>query len=230
MNAFLLASAADALVVPEPDQEIRAQPDELPRGEDGQPVVPEDEEQHAEHEEVEVGEEAPAARVVRHVAHRVEVDEHADRRDDDQEARGQVVDVEGDVDAELAGGDPLPEEHGRSVLVARGQLVGHHDHRDRPRGDDPEERDEEGETPDPAPEEGGEGEAGDRDRGDERDQDGEGLVAHQITAASCRTRRRAEYGDFDRWRSRSRGRPSLRRRRPPSPRGRSRMRAAGAPG
>ncbi len=98
-----------ALAVPEPDQQVAAQADQLPGHEHDQEVAGQDEQQHAEHEQVEVGEEAPVARVVGHVADRVDVDQQADRGDDDQEAGGQRVDDEADLDHEVAGGDPREE-------------------------------------------------------------------------------------------------------------------------
>ena len=106
MNAFLAASAARPLAVPEPDEQVARQADQLPGHEHDQPVVRQDEQQHREHEQVEVGEEPPVARVVAHVADRVDVDEQADRRDDDEQAGRQRVDEDADVDVELAGRDP----------------------------------------------------------------------------------------------------------------------------
>ncbi len=82
------------LVLPEPDEQVARQPDQLPGDEDDEEVVREDEQQHRDHEQVQVGEEPPVARVMAHVADRVDVDEEADRQDDDQEAGGQVVDEE----------------------------------------------------------------------------------------------------------------------------------------
>ena len=179
-----------ALRVPEPDQEVRAQAHQLPGGEDGQPAVAQDEQEHAEHEEVQVGEEAPAARVVGHVAHRVEVDEHADRRHDDEEAGRQLVDVEAHLHLEGAGRDPGPERDPRPVLAeaAAERLVDDH-HRDRPGGHDQEERDQEGEAPDPPPEERREDEAGERQDEQQRHE-----VDHAARRRSARPRRRRARG------------------------------------
>ena len=54
-----------------------------------------------------------------HVPDRVDVHEHADRGDDDQEAGRQVVDVEADVDVEAAGRDPVPELDVLAVFTER---------------------------------------------------------------------------------------------------------------
>jgi hypothetical protein len=86
MNAFLAASAAERLRYQNP--------------------ICEDQQQHREHEQVEVGEEAPVPRVVAHVADGVDVDEQADRRDDDEQARRQGIDEEADLHHEAAGRDP----------------------------------------------------------------------------------------------------------------------------
>src|SRR4029453_3644882 len=86
--------ARAVLAEPEPDEQVAAQADELPRDEQREPAVRQDEQQHREHEQVQVREEAPLARVVGHVADRVDVDQHADRRDDDQQRRRQAVDEE----------------------------------------------------------------------------------------------------------------------------------------
>ena len=83
------------LLVPEADEQVAAQADSLPADVEQQEVVAQDQHQHAEHEQVQVGEEAPEPAVAVHVADRVDVDEEADRADDEQEHRGQRVDQEG---------------------------------------------------------------------------------------------------------------------------------------
>ncbi len=121
MNAFFAASAADRFVLPEADQQVARQPDQLPGDEDDEEVVGEDEEQHREHEQVQVGEEPPVARVVAHVADRVDVDEQPDRRHDDQQAGGQGVDEEAGLDVEAR--RPGSRCRGGPVAVARRLLV-----------------------------------------------------------------------------------------------------------
>ncbi len=66
----------------EADEQVRGEADAFPADEEQQEVGGEDQHQHEEHEEVEVGEEAPVAFFVRHVADGVEVDEEADAGDD----------------------------------------------------------------------------------------------------------------------------------------------------
>ena len=60
---LLAGVGGEVLVVVEADQQVRAEPDAFPADEHDHVVRPEDEEQHHEHEEVEVGEEARVARL-----------------------------------------------------------------------------------------------------------------------------------------------------------------------
>ncbi len=90
----------------EADQQVRGETDALPADEQQQEAFGEDQHQHEEHEEVEVGEEAPVALFVRHVADRVDVDEEADAGDDAEHDEREVVDGEGEVDGEAGDGDP----------------------------------------------------------------------------------------------------------------------------
>ena len=48
--------------------------------------------------------------------------EHADRGDHDQEARGQRVHVEAEVDRQVAGGDPRPELDVEALLAENQSL------------------------------------------------------------------------------------------------------------
>ena len=80
MNAFLAAVAADRAVVVEGDQQVRREADALPADVEQQVVVAQHQQQHRGDEQVEVAEEPPPARVVRHVAERVDVDQRRRRR------------------------------------------------------------------------------------------------------------------------------------------------------
>ncbi len=163
-----------ALAEPEADEQVARQADQLPGHEDQQPRVGEDQHQHAEHEEVQVGEEPPVARVVAHVADRVDVHEQADRRDDDQQAGGQLVDEEAGLDVERAGRDPLEEGRAVAVLAERlgaGQGGERDGHRDEPDGDDGQDGDPVGLLAEPPADERRDGEAAERqddEQGDER--------------------------------------------------------------
>ena len=97
------------LLVPEPDQQVGAEPDALPPHEHQQDGIPEDQDQHREHEEVQVREEAREALVLVHVADRVDVDQRADAGDDEKHDGAQRVDREAEGDDEIAGRDPVEE-------------------------------------------------------------------------------------------------------------------------
>jgi hypothetical protein len=90
-------AALGGALVPEADQQIAAQTDELPADEQEQQVVGQDDCQHAEGEQRQVGKEAAipgvALAVLDHVRARVHLDQEADSRDDDQHDRRQRVDL-----------------------------------------------------------------------------------------------------------------------------------------
>jgi hypothetical protein len=94
MNAFLPAAAFGELLVPEADEQVRAEAHPLPADEEQRQVVGEDEDEHREDEQVQVREEPREARVLRHVRRRVEVDEEADAGDDEHHHAAQRVDAE----------------------------------------------------------------------------------------------------------------------------------------
>ena len=79
------------LVLPEADQQVRREADALPADEQHEVVVGEHQQQHRRDEQVEVAEEPAPARVVLHVADRVDVDQRADAGDQQHEQRRQLV-------------------------------------------------------------------------------------------------------------------------------------------
>ena len=128
-------SGGRRLLVPVADEQVRAQADRLPADVQEQEVVGQDQQQHAEHEQVQVGEEAPHAPVAVHVADGVDVDQEADRAHHQEQDRGQRVHEERDLDPEVARHDPLVD--GDPVLLAAEDDRSEHDH-----GRGPHERDE----------------------------------------------------------------------------------------
>jgi hypothetical protein len=174
------------LAEPEADQEVAAEAHQLPGDEDRQPAVAEDEQQHREHEQVEVGEESPVARrIVGHVADRVDVDQQADRRDDDEQHGRQVVDDKGRLDVEAARRDPVPQLHRVAAIGEAAGEGGHDDdHRDRPRRSDGEHRDPERPPAQAPPDGSGDHEPGEGQGRDERD---EGVHAHRRIASYSST-------------------------------------------
>ena len=77
-NALMPACVAVRAAVPERDQQVGRGADERPADDQQQEVAGQDQQQHAEHEEVQVREEARVALVGRHVGGRVEVDQRRD--------------------------------------------------------------------------------------------------------------------------------------------------------
>ncbi len=118
-NAFLPAVAALGRVVPEGDQQVRRQTDALPAEVEHHVVVAEHQQQHRRDEQVEVAEEPPAARVVRHVPDRVEVDQEAHPGDQQHEDRGQRVEEQPEVDLEVADRDERATGSARPDLFSR---------------------------------------------------------------------------------------------------------------
>ena len=79
------------LVLPEADEQVGREADALPAEEQPEVVLRHDQHEHRGHEQVEVAEEPHPARVVLHVADRVDVDQRADAGDQQQEQRRQRV-------------------------------------------------------------------------------------------------------------------------------------------
>ena len=106
MKAFLPASAADFLQEIKADEQIAAQADAFPADEEQHVVRGEDQDEHEEHEQIEVGEEAVVAALVRHVSGGINVDEPADAGDHQEHHDGELVDLQVEAGAEIAGDDP----------------------------------------------------------------------------------------------------------------------------
>ena len=66
--------------------------------------------EHEEHEEVQIGEEAAVALLVRHVADGVDVDQEADAGDDQQHDERELIEHEGEVARKRAGRDPRADD------------------------------------------------------------------------------------------------------------------------
>ncbi len=88
-------------VEPEADEKVGAKSDPFPPDEGQKEVRAQHQVQHEEREHVEVGEEAPEAGVVAHVADGVHVDEKSDPRDDEHHDHRQRVEPVAPVDEEV---------------------------------------------------------------------------------------------------------------------------------
>ena len=96
------------LLVVEANQQVRTQANAFPADEHHQDVRAEHQHQHEEAEQVQVREE-PSERFVRllvHVRGRVDVNQRADAGDDQDHHGRQRVEAQGQVQREVAGGDP----------------------------------------------------------------------------------------------------------------------------
>ena len=89
--------------VPEADQRVGGEADERPAHDQEDVVAGQDQQQHREDEEVEVGEEARVAAVRRHVGERVEVDQGRDPRDHQAHEDRERVDEDAELDVEPGG-------------------------------------------------------------------------------------------------------------------------------
>ena len=92
---------------PEANQQIRRQAHALPPDEHHQIVVGQHQRQHEKHEQVEVGEEAIVAGIVPHVPDGVDVNQKADAGHDQQHDERKLIDVEGKIDNERTGANPM---------------------------------------------------------------------------------------------------------------------------
>ena len=119
MNAFLPASEADFLQEIETDEQVAAEADAFPSNEEQDVVRGHHQDEHEEHEQIEVGEETVVAAFVRHVAGGVDVDEEAHAGDDHQHDDGELVDLQVEACAEVSGNDPV-----KIVLRRERQFVG----------------------------------------------------------------------------------------------------------
>ena len=98
MNAFLPARGLVGVLEPEADQQVGREPHAFPADEQHEQRLAEHQQQHEEQEQVQVREVARVARVVLHVADRVDVDQRADAGHDQRHHGGQAVEVERDLE------------------------------------------------------------------------------------------------------------------------------------
>ena len=89
----------------EADEQVRAKADALPADEHEGIVVPQDERQHGEHEQVQVAEKPVVAAFVAHVADRVNVDQHPHAGNKQQPDGRQRIEQEAGISAERSGLD-----------------------------------------------------------------------------------------------------------------------------
>jgi hypothetical protein len=89
------------------DQEIGAESDALPADKQNSVVVAHHEEQHGNHKQIHIGEESRKSDFTVHVADRIDVNEEADSRHDQQHDACEGINKVGEIDREIAAEDPL---------------------------------------------------------------------------------------------------------------------------
>ena len=106
-EGFFGGICGGVFMIPMTDEEVGTESDEFPEDEGHDEVRGEDDAGHGEHEEGESAEVAGLGFVILHVVEREEVDEESDAGDDDHHAFCEGVELEADVDGEIADGGPL---------------------------------------------------------------------------------------------------------------------------
>ena len=109
---FLAGGGRIFAVVVVADQKIGAEAHTFPAHEHQEEVLGEDEREHREHEQVQIGEVPGVSRVglvVTHVADRVDMDEETDEGDERRHQGGKRIEPEGQVDREVSRCDPAGE-------------------------------------------------------------------------------------------------------------------------
>jgi hypothetical protein len=119
-EGLLACVGGGVLAEVEADEQVGGEANALPADEEQEEIRGEHQNQHEEHEEVQVGEEAPVALLMRHVADGVDVDEEADAGDDSEHDEREVVDGESEVGVEAGDGDPGVAEEGCDGLDGLG--------------------------------------------------------------------------------------------------------------
>src|SRR5712671_4985254 len=100
------------------DEQVTAESHAFPADEEEHVVGGQNEDEHEEHEEIEVGEEAVIAAFVGHVARGVDVNEPAYSGDDEEHHHGELIDLEVESGAEISGDDP------GEILLDPGDIFG----------------------------------------------------------------------------------------------------------
>ena len=106
------------LLIPVADEQIGTETDQFPEDEGHDEVVGQHDAGHREHEKRKTGEVAGLRLVVLHVGEREDVDQRADAGDDDHHAGGELVELDADLEVEVADGRPV-EGSGSGSLPSR---------------------------------------------------------------------------------------------------------------
>ncbi len=93
--------------IPKTDQQVRDETDRLPAEEQLHEIVAHDQHEHGKGKQRDVTEEAVVARIVTHIADRVDVNHQGHKRDHKHHGYRQLIDKEADLKPVIAGGKPL---------------------------------------------------------------------------------------------------------------------------
>jgi hypothetical protein len=104
-KAFFPASVAEP-VIPEANQQVRAQPHPFPADKHQQIVVGEYQNEHGRHEQIQVGEKAGIARIAMHVANGIHVHQKTDPAHHKEHNGTERVDQKRHVGSKRPGKDP----------------------------------------------------------------------------------------------------------------------------
>ena len=122
-NKSLVAGYSIRVVlVPEANQEVRAEPHALPADKEEQEIIGHDQHQHKKDKEVEIGEVAHHPLVMAHVSERIDVNQQADAADDQKHDRAQGVDLEGNLRLKRSRLDPGKESSNGVGINKNGYL------------------------------------------------------------------------------------------------------------
>ena len=108
-ESLLSRAAIHGVPIPEPDEQVTAQPDALPAEIQQEQIVRQQQCDHRRHEQVHVGEEAAVPLIAAHEFGGIEVDQEGDERDHEHHHERERIQVEGDSGAEGADGNPRPQ-------------------------------------------------------------------------------------------------------------------------
>ena len=110
---------------PETNQQIRGQTHTFPAEEHLHQIVRRHQHQHGECEERQIGKETRAARILVHIADRIEVHERRHAIDHDQHHGGQCVNAKGPIHLQRTGGEPVGHLNPQNLMTITHLHKGH---------------------------------------------------------------------------------------------------------
>ena len=121
-------------LIPEADQEIRAEPHPFPPDEKEEKVVGGDENQHEENEKIQIGEITGIVGIVVHIPMGIDVDDEGNPRNHHHHHDGKGIDQETHLRLKLAGKDPgVKNFFHRTVCRGEVQEIDEHEERNEER-------------------------------------------------------------------------------------------------